>query len=247
MIGRKIIVLGRHGRSPQDPSGSGSLDAIMPESIESLYTAGMNGFYGPLMLSGVRPRDSAIWHSDKVRTKYTAQALAAGAFGFLPSPKTQEELTHPFLCDIDTNVHRGLCYTNLTLAPNFLKLGAKKGLEFYAANPSATDFEGVPNVSFNEIIARGRDCTKDVFRKMFDYGKRFGIMTTHSILAEPTMLALVNSDRTSPTTDLDAIGGPFEMEDFAVITLDTLQSGDTKARLWRNRTEYPIDFRKVID
>ncbi len=74
---RSLLVIGRHGTAPKNPHGH-SLDSIKPDSIGRMYLAARN--LSPVIKElKIRPCDTFLRWSGKVRTLYTGKTKAAGA------------------------------------------------------------------------------------------------------------------------------------------------------------------------
>lgn len=244
---RKYLLMTRHGVAPQIP-GHGSADAIKPESIVNLYNSVGQQLHNSLQEAGIFPARSFINHSDKVRTKYTAQAIASGAFGLKPAPSCQEDLARiESLSLIDTQAVPALGFSDIQTSNKLIAKGTRAYVDFWVANPNAREYEGEAMMSFSEMSKRGKDYLANVLLSLMNNDKRFGIIATHAGNVESMAMPLINSARSKPIASLDEIGGAFDMEQNALLSLDYNPASGmySKVTLSRNGQVFPVDLRNL--
>ena len=71
--------------------------------------------------------------------------------------------------------------------------------------------------------------------------KKLGVINSHALLVEPIVLGIINSGQNKKITNLDEIGGVFQMEDYGILTIDN----KGKAYFERGGEKYNVDLNKI--
>lgn len=225
---------------------------LTPETVPRLYD-GMGGTLRDFVQAyNLAPEQVSLRHSPKIRTKYTGEAVMAGAFQLLPKPTRQEDLAAlvKSLYDQGLDVLEVpiLGYADLTLNMDAVKtLGETKYMNVWMNNPDSDTIEGKPNSSFNHVIRTRGAYLREFVNGFAQCTRDLAHLSTHGGNVDALVLSLANSARTVPATLTD-IGGMFEMEHYAQLVLDQKgKSGSYKASLQRNGSTYPVDFKRFLN
>ncbi len=246
---RFYLVLGRHGKAPQKPEG-GSVDALVPGAVGEIYQAAKSQLFVELLKEIVQLPETFLRHTNKVRTLYSGQALIAGAFA-LPAegedssytPHTQEDLQkYDLLQFIDTaedsRVGMG------TVEPCNLRVYKEQGpaacINYALRHPEATKHEGVPIEPLVSLGPRTVAAVQDSLDTLVQGRKDLGVLISHATLIEHPTLALINTGRQTPIADINDIGGPFDMGEFAVLRVEQTDGGFYTAALERKGQKYDV-------
>lgn len=252
MAAERILLLwGRHGVAPQKPEG-GSMDELVPESVTRLHGKGQQ-YQEEIAALGATVDTSLQRYTNKVRTQYTGQALIAGALGLvhaneLEAPRSQEDLAGYNLRGLNILPERGfnIGRPNINMAVyKDPQRGPNACLDYWLANPNATEHEGEPIESFNSIYERALTGSRMTLTTALDADKRFGVVTGHATTIEPVVLGLVNSGRTIPVEKIADIGGGFGMEEVAEMYIERSGSVYT-ARLNIKGQDHRVDLGRLL-
>lgn len=242
---RKKIVLTRHGVKPKTGNleVDSKVDAINPESIRRIYDNTGIPLREFVEDNNVTLETSFLRHSDKKRTVQTGKAVLAGAFGFQPTPESQEDLDRFYFVGVDIKQDDRLGYEGTKF--NTKKLFANMALyiDNWLAAPNATECDGVPITPYNEVIRAGKDTLVDALGQVIEGEKDLGVIASHASVVDAIALSAINSAIPTPAQSFDQIGGQFEEEGYATLTIDQdTKSGLYKATLQRNGQNYKIDI-----
>ena len=236
----KILMIGRHGKAPQLPEG-GSADTLVDETITQLYDVGV-----PLSEFGFDEGNSVLAHTKAKRTRTTGEAVLAGAFGY-KRPETVEQLAKIYdggNLDVvvqDNRLNLRSPQGNMTL---YKKHGAGQGINFWLANPDATEHEGEKICPYNNIEPATKSSMRDAVRRLVSNDNDLGVVVTHASMVEPCMFALVNSARKYPVDKVEDIGGILDMAEFGQLKIEK-SSGVYKATLNIKGQDYAVDLNKI--
>ena len=245
---RKTLVITRHGKTPINPENNMSMDNLLDESVQSIHRNTGDSLRDFVVEYDVRPEDSFVKHSGKKRTVYTAKAILSGAFG-LQFPQSEADLDRLNLRDINFSEDPMLSYEGIKSNTDKFFKDMSGYTNRWFADPDATQYDGVEITSFNDLIKTRKNTLVDALGYMINGDKDLGILSTHGTIAEPLVMAAINSGRFgAPVTSFDQIGGQFDKEDYATITLDHNPRSDSYlARIERDSLAYRVDVRKLID
>lgn len=248
MATRKILLIGRHGKAPQRPEG-GSFDELVPEAVgEICRDVGV-----PLQeaVQDIKQEDTFLTHTDAVRTLYTGQAVLVGAFDMQPSegtnpPQSHEDLALYDFSRIDTTEDLRFkiedIHCNLEV---YKRDGGNAIINYWLANPTATEHDGVEIVPYESLRGRVMEGTRAGINSLASGDKDLGIIASHASIAEPVVMSLINSARKVPIERVEDIGGSFGMAEFAQLELVRTPSGMYTARLKVKDEEYDVDLYKL--
>jgi len=239
---KKVLIITRHGKSPQKPIGVGSLDELFPDSVTSLFLNTGVPLQQFVIEYGVNPWDSFLRHSGRERTLYTGQAILAGALRLEPKigenpPRSQEDLENYPYDGIAIQADPRLGYDDVLLNDKPVEdgMGVSEYLQRWVDDPNAETFEGAPITSFNDVLQTGKANLVGALVNLIHGNKDLGVLATHALLVEPIVMTATNL--TGPGS-LDRIGGLFDMEEHARITIEKNLGGPYRARLQRGDKFY---------
>ena len=238
---RKIIVLTRHGDTPEVDGER--QDAVTDKSVRKLYDYTGSPLASFVRENNVSPQKVFLRHSDKKRTFYTGEAILAGALGFKPIPQSQDDLDKLDFSGVDIQEHTGLGYEGVL----YNEAELKKDLDGYIAkwfsDPKATTYEGIEITPYNEVIGASRKTLVDALGLAVNGEKGLGVLASHASIVEALTINAINSGRKNPVKNFDELGGLFEREEFATIFLDHKnKSSSYKAKLEREGKNYKMDL-----
>lgn len=182
----KKLLISRHGiKSGKD---------LVPETIQNLYVNGNKSLAEFISNYQLSDRDIFLWHSKEKRTKYTGEAILAGAKGYKPKPTSQEDLDKFDFQTIQERYHPGLCYSGLDFNLEAMeKYGESAYIEFWNNNPNASTYDGQRITPWNTVRKRSKNCLNDALRNLIKGKKDLGILATHSWIIESLMMEAVSS------------------------------------------------------
>jgi hypothetical protein len=251
-MNRKFLLIGRHGECPQlQPPKTGSIDMLYPASVQRMYENGE----GISDLICTAEGKTFVRHSNKIRTVHSAQAMLAGIFGLVPSvlgPKPDDEahLEHYDWSGYDFSMDMAMCMPS-PFCNNDVYMKNKgdptENINFWLQNPYASwhpsedSTDGgrliVPYAVLDGIVS---NAARGQLEKLDKNGYGFGMNITHSGIPEAYAIGLINAGRT-PITDVADIGGPFGMEEFALLTIE-----GKKAELKIRDNKYKVNLSEYL-
>ncbi|MEK6901181.1 MAG: hypothetical protein AABX37_02465, partial [Nanoarchaeota archaeon] len=165
--------------------------------------------------------------------------------GAIHPPTNQEDLQHYQSLDFihtveDPRLGMGTvepCNLNVYKAQ-----GAGACLNYALQHPEAAEHEGVPIEPLTSLRARTSSAVRDNLTTLIEGRKDLGVLISHATLIEHPVLALINSGRQTPITDINDIGGAFDMGEFAVLRVEQTDGGDYLANLERKGQKYDVHF-----
>ncbi len=248
---RKILLIGRHGKAPKK-AGGGSLDELVPEAITEVYQKVGVPLSGQIEEYNITTEGVFVRHTNAVRTRFTAQAILAGAFDLKPSSGNSPPTSVEDLGNYDFSNFEVLEEPRFNIPkPDGINLkvyseqGPAANVDYWLANPSATEHEGVPIETYESIRARMTAGILDAVGNLVSDGKDLGLVVIHATHAEPAVIALVNTARSMPVAKTEEIGGAFEMGEFAQLTIEGTAGGVYRAKFERKGQKYDVDITKL--
>ena len=249
MTNRKILVLSRHGRAPQQPDG-GSIDSLVPETITDIYERVGCPLQAFVTEEGITAERTYLHHSPAVRTRYTGEAILIGAFNLKPRrgenpPRSIDDLSnYNFRNDTytDPRLFFDKPYINMTVynANNAVCSG---NLDYWLAHPDATEHDGAPIESYRSVESRARAATTDAVQRLMSDEYDFGTLVTHAGIVDTVAVILIGTaQRVESSAD---IGGGFAMAQGAQLVVDKTPNGVYTATLERNGQSYKVDLDKL--
>jgi len=235
---RRIIGIARHGLTPNNADGI-SLDSLTNESVQRMYEQGLD--------SDFQADRAFVLHSEKNRTVSTAEARLAGIRKLSPKPLTQEDLQRFDFNGTLFIMDDRLSYESLQINWDALKrIGLPTYLDSVIEDKNATEMEGIPVTSFQQVYDTRRPVLGDALRRMEAANYDFGFILTHGPIAEAINMAAVDSSRDVPVNRYEDIGGQFKKEDIAYLVMDTKEkSGATDGRIVRGDLVLPVNLEKI--
>ena len=209
---RKIIVLTRHGDTPEVDGER--QDAVTDKSVRKLYDYTGSPLASFVRENNVSPQKVFLRHSDKKRTFYTGEAILAGALGFKPIPQSQDDLDKLDFSGVDIQEHTGLGYEGVLYNATELNKDFEGYLIRWLSDPQATEYEGVKITPYNQVIRTGRKTLVDALGLAINGEKDLGVLASHASVVEALTISAVNSGRKSPVKNFNEIGGLFDREGF---------------------------------
>jgi hypothetical protein len=250
-MARITMLIGRHGKAPQKPEG-GSYDELVPEAIPEIYKDTGLPLQAIVQEHGITQETSFLVHTNKIRTLYTGQAIVVGAFDMQPSngtnpPQSQEDLANYDFSKVDTaeDPRFKISTPNINL-PIYKEFGTDPCMNYWLANPEATEHEGVPIETYVSLSSRSNEGIKDNIERLISYPKDLGIIVSHGTVIEAPIVTLIDSGRTTPIEKMEDIGGSFEMAEFATLTIDQTKGGLYTATLEYKGQKHNVDLRKIL-
>jgi len=227
----KKAIFGRHGIKGKDGN-------LTSETISTCYDKGQEFLRGAI--ERLSPNDAYIRYSSIPRTEYTAKAVMSGALGITPKPQTQEDLDKPsLLTKIDKRVAKALDVNDLKVdAPLEKQIGLEAYSNLLAKYPDMKELEGIEMTSWNEMRESARKYLPTILNKLKN--KTFGVNTSHALITDSVVLALINTGRKNPITNPNDIGGWFNMEEMAVLDLR-----NSRGLLNLRGQDYLVDLSKL--
>ncbi|MDO8741288.1 MAG: hypothetical protein Q7J54_06990 [Candidatus Woesearchaeota archaeon] len=251
MATRKLLFLGRHGKAPQKPEG-GSKDELFPEAITDTYKVG-SSFYEMIRENGITPEKAFFRHTDTNRTNLCGKTFLVGAFNMQPRegmnpPKTQEDLANYDLSPIEISEDsRFNIVDNGVNLEVYKKEGSAGNIDYWLANPMATEHLGKPIEQYVSIYTRSREGIVDNIKKLVNDKKDLGTIVSHAVHIEIPLLVLIDSGRSTPIKKVEEIGGTFQMTEFAYLAIDTTGGGISTASLNFKNKDYKVDLNKLMN
>ncbi len=159
-----------------------------------------------------------------------------------------EGLIHYDFSDIsieeDPRLNFGSPHLNMIV---YKSTGGAGNIDFGLANPHARTHDGHPIESWDSITARTGYTLREAVRRITDDGKRFGIVTSHATVTEPTLIHLINSGREVPVGNAADIGGTTNEEEHAILTIDRTNGGLYSATLNYKGQGHTVDLQKLLN
>ena len=247
---RKILVIGRHGDTPKgvqftDPS----YDSITPESVGRLY-ANAGRVFGPFVdESKIGLGNTFVRHSNKQRTKYTAQAMLAGAFALQPVPQSYEELDGLGFGNARISLDDRLSYEHMKFHDEASQREtAEHYIANWIANPDMTEYKGAAITPYRDALRAAKSTLRDSVLGLTEEEKYIGFLTSHASIAEAVVFSALQPVETKDSFNFGEIGGPFEREGFGTLVLDYNEgSGLYQARFERNGQNYDVDLQELMN
>ncbi|MEK6922042.1 MAG: hypothetical protein AABX82_09185 [Nanoarchaeota archaeon] len=252
MTNRKILVFSRHGKAPQREDG-GSIDSLVPETVTDLYTRVGCPLQAFVTEQGITAERTYLHHSPAVRTRYTGEAILAGAFNLQPRsgenpPRSIDDLSnYNFRNDTytDPRLFFGKPYINMTVY-NANNAVCNGNMDYWLDNPDATEHDGAAIESYRSVEARVSTATKDALQRLMNNdwdGYDFGVLITHAGLIDTVATTLIGTaQRVEKCAD---IGGGFAMAQGAQLVIDKTATGVYTAHVERDGQRYKVDLDKL--
>ena len=241
-MNRQIIMIGRHGVAPQKPEG-GSEDKLIDETVSDIYQrVGV-----PLKEHGFSKGVSFLLHSPAKRTRMTGESVLVGALsleGEIGKPESVEDLAKYDFGGLDVGQEEMLSLdANKCSFKVYKRDGAGTNVDYWLANPTATEHEGENIVPYVQVKENLVGCLAGSVERLRN-GMDFGVIVTHGSLAEPTVIELINSARQAPVEKVADIGGSFGMAEFAQLDIEE-SNGIYRARLNLRGENYTVDLARL--
>ena len=126
------------------------------------------------------------------------------------------------------------------------KMGLPAYTDWMLANRYATEMEGKPVTSFQQIYDSRKPVLGDAVRRMIVADHDLGIISTHGVISDAIAMAAVDSARSTPVDRFEEIGGQFNKEDIAYLVIDSnAKSGRTSSKLVRGKICLPVNLDKI--
>ena len=255
-MNKKVILIGRHGNAPpHQPPNVGSMDTLFPASIERLHKIGQ----GLDEIVADCKGKTFVRHSVKKRTLYTAQAILIGALGMDPlknhnhPPSNEQHLSNYDWTDINIGVAPALCYPEIYMNEDVYtanKNNPTENINFWLQNPDAFHHPHMASKNGGQLIIPYRvidgyvkSCGKGNLGKLLGDEYDMGTIISHAGLSEVYIIGLINSGRKNPITDVKEIGGPFQMEELAILTFENRDVG----KLEFHGQTFKVDLNKYMN
>jgi hypothetical protein len=241
---RRVIGIMRHGLTPNGPDGL-SLDSLTDESVQRMYEQGLE--FRAVAGESAKAEKAFVLHSDKERTITTAKARLAGIRKITPAPLRQEDLEKFKFNGVLFIRDDRLSYENLELNYDAIeKMGLSEYAEWMLANRNATEMEGKPVTSFQQIYDTRKAVLGDTVRRLESGRYDLGFISTHGTISDAITMAAADSAGNKPVSRYEEIGGQFDKEDIAYLVTDIKEkSGTSNARIVRGGLALPVDISRI--